>query len=92
MNNTHNPKSVKRHGSLNSISNYGGTNFPGCNSPLKQKMKNTVVRGGVRDCVSRGTEGGSNPAEDSLLQSDELHTQYSAKIRTFVEVCAFMCM
>ena len=87
LNNTHNPKSVKRHGSLNSISNYGGTNFPGCNSPLKQKMKNSVSRGGVRDCVSRGTEGGSNPAEDTLLQSDELHTQYSAKIRTFVEVC-----
>jgi hypothetical protein len=87
LNNTHNPKSVKRHGSLNSISNYGGTNFPGSNSPLKQKMKNSVARGGVRECVSRGAEGRPNPAEDTLLQSDELHTQYSAKIRTFVEVC-----
>ena len=87
LNNTHNPKSVKRHGSLNSISNYGGTNFPGCNSPLKQKMKNTVLRNGVRDCSSRNSgDVGSNPAEDNLLQSDELHTQYSAKIRTFVEV------
>ena len=87
LNNTHNPKSVKRHGSLNSISNYGGTNFPGCNSPLKQKMKNTVLRNGVRDCSSRNSgDVISNPAEDNLLQSDELHTQYSAKIRTFVEV------
>ena len=93
LNNTHNPKSVKRHGSLNSISNYGGTNFPGCNSPLKQKMKNTVLRNGVRDCSSRNSgDVISNPAEDNLLQSDELHTQYSAKIRTFVEVrtCTYM--
>ena len=56
---------------------------------LKQKMKNTVMRNGVRDCSSRNSgDVGSNPAEDNLLQSDELHTQYSAKIRTFVEVRA----
>ena len=37
---SHLPKgSVKRHGSLNSISNYGSNNFPNCHSPGKSKTK-----------------------------------------------------
>jgi hypothetical protein len=76
---------VKRHGSLNSISNYGGSHFTGNNSPLKSKMKNPL-NGSRHSTGQQLTESVSGLFENDLLHSDDLYNQYSVKIRTFSEV------
>jgi hypothetical protein len=83
-NHSHGSK-VKRHGSLNSISNYGGSHFTGNNSPLKSKMKNPL-NGSRHSTGQQLTESVSSLFENDLLHSDDLYNQYSVKIRTFSEV------
>ena len=87
LNHNHNSKSVKRHGSLNSISNYGSCNFAGGNSPIKQKVKNSALKNGIRDCSGRlSTDQALFNIEDDSLQTDDLYNQFNLKIRTFSEV------
>lgn len=87
LNHNHNSKSVKRHGSLNSISNYGSTNFAGGTSPLKQKVKNSALKNGIRESMGRpGNDQALFNIEDDSLQSDDLYNQFNLKIRIFSEV------
>ena len=91
LNHNHNSKSVKRHGSLNNISNYGSTNFAGGNSPLKQKAKNSALKNGTRDSMGRaGNDLALFNMEDDSLQSDDLYNQFNLKIRTFSEVSLYL--